>query len=104
MFQDPPVAAMSATAQPGSSRPGPDGLYGPSGPYDQSGPSGPYGPGWPGVAQSPGRPPGRRRRRLMAITAAGALTAGAGSAWALTGGGGPGRPPRERQKPPQTHA
>ena len=90
MFQDPPVAAMSATAQPGSSRPGPDGLYGPSGPYDQfgpSGPSGPYGPGWPGVAQSPGRPPGRRRRRLMAITAAVALTAGAGSAWALTGGG-----------------
>jgi S1-C subfamily serine protease len=68
MFEDPLVTARSAETQPDSPPPG---------------------PAWPGVAQNPGSPPGRpgARRRLMAITAALALTAGAGTAWALNGGG-----------------
>jgi S1-C subfamily serine protease len=54
----------------------------------------PGGPAYPGGPVSPGDPgpagPARQRphRRLLAITAAVALTAGAGSAWAATGGGG----------------
>ncbi len=75
---------------------GPAGTYGPAGAYGSAGPQGPggpYGPG-PGGPYGPGdggsagppAPRGRRfRHRLLALTAAAGLAAGAGSAWALTG-------------------
>ena len=66
----------------------PGGAYGPGygQAYGPGGPGGPYGP-MPTAPGSGGR--GRRHHvKLMAVTAVVALAAGAGSAFALTGGGG----------------
>lgn len=80
-FQDPPAAAGSAEAQPDSPWPGPDDSAGPSGP------SGPFGPAGPGLVENRGGPAWRPRGRLLAVTAAVALAAGAGSAWAVSASG-----------------
>ena len=99
MFQDPPVTARAADAQPDSPLASPAGSYDPAAPYGPASPYygpggygpggygpggyGPAGPGGPPGAGHPGSPPRRRRIRLLAVTAAVALAAGAGSAWAL---------------------
>lgn len=70
--QDQPGTAGSAQAQPHTPWPGPEALAAP--------------PGY-GAAGNPGGPARRPRGRLLAITAAAALAAGAGSAWLATAGG-----------------
>jgi S1-C subfamily serine protease len=80
--QDPPVPAESAFERPGSPWPGSARL---------AGPGGPAGPGYPPagpLAPNPGGQGRRHRTRLLATTAAVALAAGAGTAWAATASGG----------------
>ncbi len=62
----------------------------PDAPWPGAGaPAGPGSPPGYGVTENPGGPLRRRRGRLLAVTAAAALVAGAGSAWAATASGTP---------------
>ncbi len=62
----------------------------PDSPWPGAGaPATPGSPPGHGVTENPGGPPRRPRGRLLAVTAAAALVAGAGSAWAATAGGTP---------------
>jgi S1-C subfamily serine protease len=62
----------------------------PDSPWPGAGvPAGPGSPPGYGVTENPGGPLRRHRGRLLAVTAAAALVAGAGSAWAATAGGTP---------------
>ena len=73
--QDQPGMAGSAQAQPHTPWPGSDAPAAPPPPPEYE------------AAGSPGGQPRRPRGRLLAITAAAALAAGAGSAWLATAGG-----------------
>jgi S1-C subfamily serine protease len=62
----------------------------PDSPWPGAGtPAGPGSPPGHGATENPGGPLRRPRGRLLAVTAAAALVAGAGSAWAATGSGTP---------------